>query len=164
MGILNYIPGFRSNKPMKKLIATIYYAVCIQYLLIYENKINLIFLVSLPFLVELFKRISEGSGEKIMKLGQLYIFTLAVSLICNLMIGFTVNKINDKNNLENKLENLSREYSLLYEKSQDIINNISSTEKYKNKVKDIESEKSRLSKENEALREEKEVLEKKLER
>lgn len=163
MGILNHIPGFRSNKPIKKLIATIYYAACIQHLLIYENKMNLIFLISLPFLMEFFKRILEGNHEKLIKLGQLYISILAVSLICNFMIGFTVNKINDKDSLEDKLEKLSSEYSFLYEKSQDIINNISNTEKYKNKVEDIESEKSRLTKENELLRQEKELLEKKLE-
>lgn len=114
--LLNYIPGFKSNKWWKKIVASFYYLISI--LMIFDGFGSMLFLLSIPFLIfsiiDLIKSIIKKNSFKKYVITTIIAFLVFTIGINNLetkdahlgdeSIGQTATANNILNNENNKVE------------------------------------------------------------
>lgn len=162
MEFIKNMPGFKSQKGTHKLIATIYYAVCISLIINYKMDVKLFILILLPFVFDLLKASGKSEDEKIVSTLKSCAIVMASAFVLNISISFVSSTFLGVDDLQKQSKDLENQYNLLKEENEKLIENELNSEEYKNKLEYIESEKARLQKENENLKQEKEVLKNKL--
>lgn len=163
MEFIKNMPGFKSQNGTHRLIATIYYAVCISLIINYKIDVKLFILILLPFVFELLKtRDKSEEDEEIVKILKSCAIVMSSAFILNISVCFASNIFLEIDDLEKQNKELESQYNLLKEENKKLIENELNSEEYKNKLNYIESEKARLKQENKNLKLEKEALENKL--
>lgn len=151
MEFIKNMPGLSSQNGQRKLMAIIYYSICMGLVINYKMSIQVFFLILSPFVFKLLKVNGRpNEDEEIEKTVKSLLVVMASVFVLNLSISFVSDKFLGIEELQEQSEKLKDQYYLLKEENEKLLE------------QELNSEKARLKEENQVLREEKEYLENKL--